>query len=493
MGQLLVLSLALSAGLGTFLHGYNAGMISYIIANPHFNKFFGTDQSSAIIGAIVSVFAGGATFGSLASGLLLDKYGRRFTIQTGAVISIIGCILQASAVKLSVMLVGRIVSGFSVGMMSVGVPVYLSECAYHTSRGFVTGFAQLMILIGFVVSAWVGYAAHNVPNAENNAFTWRFPIAIAAVPAVFIAFALQWLPESPRYLVRQGMTEQAYKSMMKLYHDNTNREIIQRSVHEMSLSWKRECQIHPAMSDWGVMWIVPQWRSRVFNAMLPSILTQMTGINIITYYQAQMFTGLGLSDKGALVFQAIYHSLAPAMTMIFILFVVDSAGRKKPLLYATPLLSTLFIIFAVLNSQNQTGRNKSASSTGVAIMFLFNGVYGFSFGPVSWTYLSEVIPLRIRGKGGAIAVAIGNWTMNVLVSQISPQALDAITWRYYVVYAVFMLVVTFPAVWLCVKDTNGMTLEAIDTLFVADEPPADYINSLELGDKAINYTSAGRT
>jgi hypothetical protein len=67
--------------------------------------------------------------------------------------------------------------------------------------------------------------------------------------------------------------------MMKLYHDGTNREIIQRSVHEMSLQWKRECQIHPGMSDWAVMWIVPQWRRRVINAMLPSALTQLTGIS----------------------------------------------------------------------------------------------------------------------------------------------------------------------------------------------------------------------
>jgi MFS family permease len=121
-----------------------------------------------------------------------------------------------------------------------------------------------------------------------------------------------------------------------------------------------------------------------------------------------MFTGLGLSEKGALMYNAVYHSVAPVaseqfprilvfrwvlmdLAIIFILFIVDNVGRRKPLLYATPLLSLLFIIFAILNSQNKFSKDKSASSGGVAVMFLFNIVYSFSFGPMGWTYLSEII------------------------------------------------------------------------------------------------------
>lgn len=168
-----------------------------------------------------------------------------------------------------------------------------------------------MILLGFVASSWVGYAAHNVPNAATNAFTWRFPIAIAAIPAVFITFALQWLPESPRYLIRQGMTEQAYRSMMKLYHDGSNREIIQKHIHEVYLQWKKESQVMPAASDWAVMWKVPKWRARVINAAIPSLFTQFTGINIITYYQNSMYKGLGFDESKSLMLNAVYHMVAP--------------------------------------------------------------------------------------------------------------------------------------------------------------------------------------
>lgn len=129
-------------------------MISHIITNEHFNIYFKTLSSSPVLGAIVSVFAGGATLGSFASGLLLDRYGRRKTIQVGAVISILGCMLQAASVRLAMMLLGRIVSGFAVGMMSVGVPVYLAEIAHPKSRGFLSGWVQFEILFGFVFSSW---------------------------------------------------------------------------------------------------------------------------------------------------------------------------------------------------------------------------------------------------------------------------------------------------------------------------------------------------
>jgi len=168
-----------------------------------------------------------------------------------------------------------------------------------------------------------------------------------------------------------------------------------------------------------------------------------------------MFTDLGLSDRGALKFTALYHTVAPVAIIVFMLFIVDSLGRKKPMLYATPFLAMLFIIFASLSLHNPDGTKKPESSAGIGIMFLFNIVFCMSWGPISWTYMSEVIvrtisssllsaklivrvkPLRIRGKGGALAVAVGNWTMNVLVSQISPQAMEAITWKYYIVYATF--------------------------------------------------------
>lgn len=351
-----------------------------------------------------------------------------------------------------------------------------------------------MVLLGFVISAWVGYAAHNVPNAETNAFTWRFPIAIAAIPAVFIAFSLQWLPESPRYLVRQGMTEQAYRGMMKLYYDGTNRSQIQQIVEDIDIQWKQEASICRHESDWVVMFKVPAWRRRTLDALIPSALTQFTGINIITYYQNTMYKALDVSDQTSLLLNAMYHMVGPVCTFIFMLFIVDKYGRKAPLFVASLLLPLLFIVFAILSSRVEHDQNPTASKGGIAVMFIYNAVFGFSFGPVGWIYLPEMLPLRTRGKATALGAALGNWAMNVVVSQISPLALQAITWKYYIVYVVLMLGMTAPVVWFFVKEPKGLSLERMEVLWeqAGDDRERPSGATVELGHRK-NYTMSSGT
>lgn len=122
-----------------------------VIGSPNFLAYFDTTNTSSIIGAINSTFNGGAVFGSLMGGLTMDRFGRKMTIQMGALICMVGAILQAAAVNLGMMLAGRILAGWAVGLLSMSVPVYQSECAHPKIRGLIVGMAQQMIGIGFIV------------------------------------------------------------------------------------------------------------------------------------------------------------------------------------------------------------------------------------------------------------------------------------------------------------------------------------------------------
>lgn len=147
-----------------------------VIGSNNFLAYFNTIDTSPIIGAINSTYNGGAVFGSLMGGLTMDRYGRKMTIQMGALICLIGAILQAAARNLSMMLVGRIFAGWAVGLLSMSVPVcaYIdlnhlgrgsvtcdseanevcvdqSECAHPDNRGLIVGMAQQMIGVGFIV------------------------------------------------------------------------------------------------------------------------------------------------------------------------------------------------------------------------------------------------------------------------------------------------------------------------------------------------------
>lgn len=94
-----------------------------VIGSNNFLKYFNTVNTSPIIGAINSTFNGGAVFGSLMGGLTMDRFGRKMTIQMGALICLLGAILQAGARNLAMILVGRIFAGWAVGLLSMSVPV----------------------------------------------------------------------------------------------------------------------------------------------------------------------------------------------------------------------------------------------------------------------------------------------------------------------------------------------------------------------------------
>lgn len=122
-----------------------------VIASQNFLHYFHTTSSSSIIGAINSTFNGGAVFGALQGGFTMDRYGRKATILLGALICVVGAVLQTSAQNLAMMLVGRILTGWAVGLLSMAVPVYNSECANPKIRGLIVGLSQQMIGVGFIV------------------------------------------------------------------------------------------------------------------------------------------------------------------------------------------------------------------------------------------------------------------------------------------------------------------------------------------------------
>lgn len=122
-----------------------------VIQSPNFLSYFGTTQTSPIIGAINSTFSGGAVFGALMGGLTMDRFGRKATVQIGALICLVGAILQSAARNLAMILVGRIAAGWAIGLMSMSVPVYQAECAHPKIRGLIVGLTQQMIGVGFIV------------------------------------------------------------------------------------------------------------------------------------------------------------------------------------------------------------------------------------------------------------------------------------------------------------------------------------------------------
>ena len=153
-----------------------------------------------------------------------------------------------------------------------------------------------------------------------------------------------------------------------------------------------------------------------------------TLLDVIGYYQTTMYNALGIQGHRAVLVAGIYNCVGPIANLIFIFFILDRVGRKKPLLVGAFAITLSLFAEAGLNAANPDGAREGYSIGGVFFLFLVSVIFSLSFGPISWVYMSEIMPMQIRGRGCAFATGIGNWLVSTLFAQISPIALGKIGW-----------------------------------------------------------------
>ncbi|GME85997.1 unnamed protein product [Ambrosiozyma monospora] len=200
-------------------NGYDGSLLNGLQAMPKYNKYLG-NPTGAVMGAINN----GVVFGSLISfpfvSKICDYFGRRNTIIIGDVILIIGVILQSCSQNYAMFLVSRLVLGFGTNVSVVPSPTLMSELTYPSHRQVVTAVYNTCWYLGAIIGAWVTFGTRNV----SGEWCWRIPsICMAFWPLVQLTFIF-FVPESPRWLVSKGRTEEARSILMK-YHADNNEEV----------------------------------------------------------------------------------------------------------------------------------------------------------------------------------------------------------------------------------------------------------------------------
>lgn len=184
------------------------------------------------------------------------------------------------------------------------------------------------------------------------------------------------------------------------------------------------------------------------------------------YYQTQMYQALGITGQRVLLVAGIYNCVGPLANLVFIIFLIDRVGRRRPLLWGTIAISIALICEAAINSRiDKQNPDHGLSIAGVFFIFCVTAIYSWSWGPISWVYMSEVMPMQIRARGNAFATGMGNWLVSTFWAQLSPMALKELDWKFYFLFVAWNLVITLPIVFFFFKETKQISLEDIDLLF----------------------------
>lgn len=199
-----------------------------------------------------------------------------------------------------------------------------------------------------------------------------------------------------------------------------------------------------------------------------------------------VFTMAGLEDT-LLVSSSIQYVINVVMTIPALLY-VDRWGRRPTLLIGACLMMTwLFANAGILASYGHyagpdgvNGIKEAswevrgpASKAIIACSYLFVASYAPTWGPVSWIYPPEILPLRVRGKGVALATS-ANWIFNFALAYFVPPAFVNIKWKVYIVFAVFC-VAMFVHVFFMFPETAGKTLEQVEDIFTDYDRGIKYI------------------
>ncbi|RDA84224.1 hypothetical protein CP532_0138 [Ophiocordyceps camponoti-leonardi (nom. inval.)] len=449
-GKALLYFTSIFVSLGVFLFGYDQGVMSGIITGPYFIDYF-DHPSKAHIGTMVAILEIGAFIASLIVGRVGDIIGRRRTILYGSCIFFVGGALQTFALSMTMMMVGRIVAGLGVGMLSTIVPVYQSEISPPHNRGKLACIEFSGNIIGYTTSVWVDYGCGFI----ESDMSWRVPLLMQCVMGALLGLGSLIIVESPRWLLDNDHDEEGMVVIANLYGGGDIHNAKARDEYreiKMNVLLQRQ-EGERTYSD-----MFRRYRTRVFIAMSAQGLAQLNGINVISYYAPYVFESAGWVGHDAVLMTGL-NGITYFLSTIPPWYLVDRWGRRVILLTGAIAMATSLSLISYFIYLDIRWTPRLV----VLFVMIYNAAFGYSWGPVPWLYPPEILPLSIRSKGASLSTAT-NWAANWLVGEMTPILQEWIKWRLYLVHA-FFCVVSFVIVYFIYPETCGVRLEDMDSLF----------------------------
>ncbi|CAO1626765.1 unnamed protein product [Sympodiomycopsis kandeliae] len=448
------------AALGSILFGYDLGVIAGVLQADDFLETTGR-PSTDYIGFITSSLLLGAFVATIPGALIADRFSRRTAIMFGAVVFILGGALQTGANGKGMMMAGRFIAGFGIGVLTMLAPLYQSEIAHPSIRGRLTTLQQFFLGIGALAATCCIYGTSQ--NYQGTVFEWRFPLALQILPALPLACLTMLLPESPRWLMAQGREEEALSTLARLHsRGDINDTFVRAEIVELRTAIEIEKR---ESKGWKAFISEPQAFRKVMIGIILQFSVQMTGVSAIQYYAPDIFATFGYGVTKTLQLQVI-NSVIALIGQAACVLLIDRLGRRWPLILANAASGLTFIVGTILQARFPNGGpnfNPDAARAFVAMTWIYNFCFSSGIGPLSWAVPVEIFNTDLRAKGTALT-SMSCWIANFMIGQITPKALASIGWRFYILFSIccFTNALTF---YLILPETKGRTLEEMDQYF----------------------------
>ncbi|WP_434680532.1 sugar porter family MFS transporter [Pseudomonas sp. R1-18] len=444
----LVFISVLVATMGALAFGYDTGIIAGALPFMTLPVDQGGLGLNAFTeGLVTASLIVGAAFGSLASGYISDRFGRRLTLRILSLLFIAGALGTAMAPDISLMIAARFVLGIAVGGGSATVPVFIAEIAGPSRRARLVSRNELMIVTGqllaYVLSA-VMAALFHTPGI------WRYMLAIAMVPGVLLLIGTFFVPASPRWLASKRRFDEAQEVLEQLRDSKAE---AQREIDEMKAQ-DEQARHRPKVKD-----LLRQgW---VIKLLLIGIglgfTAQFTGVNAFMYYTPIILKTTGMGTNAALT-ATIGNGVVSVLAALIGIWAIGRYGRRHLLM--TGLVMVILMQAALGCVLQFMPQNLTQSYTALACILVFLLFMQACVSPVYWLLMSELFPMQVRGLLTGVAVSM-QWLFNASVAFAFPIAVDAIGNPTFFIFAAINIG-SLLFVFLCLPETKGKSLEQIE-------------------------------
>lgn len=465
-----IFGLTLSAGLAGLLYGYDTVSISGAI--EFLRARYGL--STLMEGLVISSIMLGAVIGAATAGFLSDRFGRKRILIIGGAFFLVAAVWSALAIGPIALIVARVAGGYGIGLTAALAVTYITESAPASIRGLLAFSYQLLAVCGIFLTNVINYiiASHG-SNDWDIATGWRWMLGLGAIPAATFLLAMRRAPESPRFLIQVGRTDEGFAVLEHIL--GTERARLR--TDDIQASVKLETEMSHEFHDL----FRPGLRRALVIGIFLAVFNQFIGMNAISYYGPVMFSDLGFAGDTQFLAAASVGGVELVATVVG-MYLIDTFGRKRLMEIGTGMMC----VFALCISGSYFMGNSLLT---LIFVMAFTISFAFSMGPIPWIVIPELFPTYLRGRATGLCVMcllFANW----IIAQFTPMMINGLGGGIsFAFFAVLDLICLFGIVAL-VPETMGRTLEEIEHLWQPKTDLAYAKYALSTADANIRHAEA---
>jgi sugar porter (SP) family MFS transporter len=431
-----VVLVATTTAISGFLFGFDTAVINGVLLLLRRQFSLSNLQTEVAASSLLL----GCLLGAAGASMIGDRYGRKKSLIASAILFALSALGAAAANSIGLFSAARLAGGLAIGLASVLTPVYIAEISPPKNRGTLVSLNQLAIVIGILFAYLVSWQMARF--GENS---WRWMLAVAALPSLAFFLGLLAIPESPRWLLSRGRHEEGERILARIFGTLAAREQVQdveRAAASEDGSWREVFS--------------PGMRKRLGVGMFLALFCQITGINTVLYYGSIIVSEHfpGQSTSMALIANVIIGTVNLLFTIVAMIY-LDRWGRRAILLMASGGMGVALTFLVI-------GLNIHGLSPVVMLgaILLYVAFFALGMGPGPWLIISEIFPNKVRGRAASIATST-LWSGTLLVTFTFLSLVKVLNlWGTFAIYGALSFVCLI-YVWKMVPETKGRTLEQI--------------------------------